>query len=244
MSNTRFSDEASEGALAEIVRKTIEAYQRAPALRMLAQLCLPLVLAETGILATYAWYQHRRLQVFADEFTTLGLGLSEDDLKKREFFDAYTSTAQHVLSESRDEKIKWFARLFAGFVSGGCTTPIDRYEEHLLTLDMLSEREFSLLLLLHRHEVNCQIEAEENPVQRVARYWKAFQADAERELGINEQILPAILGRVSRTGMYLEMTGSFYGYGGGQGFLTPEFQEFLDAIGISAESTPLAQSSP
>jgi hypothetical protein len=133
---------------------------------MLVKLCPPLAIAEAGILGTYAWFQHRRLEVFADEFTTLGLHITEEEAVKREFFDAYTSTARHVLSESRDAKIRLFARLFATFVQTGCSTPIDRYEEYLQLLDEISETEFSLLLLLARHERKQPQDPAENRLQR------------------------------------------------------------------------------
>jgi hypothetical protein len=57
--------------LGDFVRSTIEAYERSPVLRMLVKITPPLAVVEAGILGTYAWYQHWRLQVFADEFTTL-----------------------------------------------------------------------------------------------------------------------------------------------------------------------------
>jgi hypothetical protein len=136
----------------EVVRDLIEAYQRSPVLRMLVKIVPPLSVAEAGILGTYLWFQNRRLQTFADEFTTLGLNITEEDAKRQEFFDAYTSTAQHVLTESREAKICLFADLFGEFVRGGCSASIDRYEEHLQLLDEISEREFKLLLILERHE--------------------------------------------------------------------------------------------
>lgn len=97
--------------VAEIVRDTLEVYQRSPVLRMLVALHPALAVADAGIMASYAYFQNRRLQVFANEFTTLGLTISEEDAKRQEFFDSYTSTAQRVLTESRDAKIRLFARL-------------------------------------------------------------------------------------------------------------------------------------
>jgi hypothetical protein len=71
--------------LGDFARDTIEAYQRSPVLRMLVKIIPLLAVAEAGVLGTCAWFQHRRLEVFADEFTTLGLNLSEEDAKRQEF---------------------------------------------------------------------------------------------------------------------------------------------------------------
>jgi hypothetical protein len=192
----------------DIVRNTIEAYQRSPVLRMLVKLHPDLAVAEVGILATYAWFQNRRLQLFADEFTTLGLTITKQDAERQEFFDAYTSTAQHVLTESRDAKIRLFARLFGEFLKGGCATPIDRYEEYLLLLDEISGREFNLLLLLERHEARHPRQPGENPLQRATRFWVCFEGDAEKEFGIDGDVLQGILGRLTRTGMYIAGCGN------------------------------------
>jgi len=229
------ADEGLVETLGQVARNTIEAYQRSPVLRMLVKLFPPLTVAEAGILSTYAWFQNRRLQVFADEFTALNLAVSEEDAKRREFFDAYTSTAQHVLSESRDAKIRLFARLFGEFIKGGCTTPIDRYEEFLLTLDEISEREFKLLLLLGRHEANHPMQQGDNRLSRTTRFWADFVIGAQKELGVDQDSLDAMLGRLARTGMYQEITGAYFDYGGGRGYLTSTFTEFLSALGVSPE---------
>jgi hypothetical protein len=188
---------------------------------------------EAGILGTYAWFQHRRLQVFADEFTSLKLSVSQQDAERREFFDAYTSTAQHVLSESRDAKIQLFARLFGEFVRNGCATPIDVYEEDLQLLDEVSEREFKLLLLLERHESKNPMQQSDNRLTRTTRFWSDFVSDAQSELGIDGDTLEAMLTRLTRTGMYQEITGAYYDYTGGRGYLTSRFAEFLRALGMS-----------
>lgn len=222
------------GSVGEVLKTLIEANERSPVLRILVKLNPALSLAEAGILGTYAYFQHQRLQVFANEFSTLGLNISKEDAKRREFFDAYTSTARHVLTESRDAKIRLFARLLGRFVESGCVTSIDRYEEHLLLLDEISEREFSLLLLLERHEATHPLQGNENRLERAGHFWTNFEADAGNELGIDSDNLQAILTRLARTGMYHEITGGYFDYGGGRGHLTPIFAEFLNALGIAA----------
>ncbi len=229
------ADQSLVGMVSEIAQKAVEAYQRSPVLRMLVALDPHLAVAEAGILAMYASFQHQRLQVFADEFTTLGLTVSQEDAKSKEFFDAYTSTAQHVLSESRDAKIRLFARLFGEFIKGGCTTPIDRYEEFLLMLDEISEREFKLLLLLGRYEANNPMQQDENRLMRAVRFWANFAIEAQEEFGVAEGNVDAMLGRLARTGMYQEFTGNYADYTGGRGYLTSSFTEFLSALGVSLE---------
>lgn len=238
------SGEGILGLVGEIALETVEAYRRSPVLRMLVALHPALAVADAGIMASYAYFQNRRLQVFADEFTTLGLTISEEDAMRQEFFDAYTSTAQRVLMESRDAKIRLFARLFGEFVNSGCAAPIDRYEEHLAVLDEISEREFKVLLLLQRHELKCPQKAGENRLQRTRRFWTDFESDAKEELGISSDNLQAVLTRLTRTGMYQEITGGYFDYGGGRGYLTPALADFLDGLGLSASEAPSSAKTP
>jgi hypothetical protein len=215
--------------LSEAARSVFEAYQQSPVLRMLVKLNPRLAVAEAGVLGAYAWFQSRRLEVFSEEFTTLGLTISEEDVAGRTFFDAYTSTAQHVLRESRDAKIRLFAHLFGTFIRGGYATPVDCYEEHLLMLDEISEREFGLLLLLKRQEDKHPKRENENRLQRTRHFWIDFAGDAEKELGVDRDKLQAMLGRLTRTGMYQEITGAFWDY------LSNNFAEFLSALDLSPE---------
>jgi|ERR1051326_999571 hypothetical protein len=226
------SEDGVVETVGEAIKSALESYQRSPVLRMLVKLYPPLAVAEAGILGTYSWFQNRRVGLFAEEFTTLGIAFTAEDAKRREFFDAYTATATHVMQESRDEKIKLFARLFGQFVKGGCTAPIDRYEEYLQLLDEISEREFELLLLLHRYEVKNEQIISENRLQQAMNYWPNFTAEARDRFQIDEGTLEAMLVRLTRTGMYKEITGTFLGYGGGIGYLTALFVEFKSALGI------------
>lgn len=116
------------------------------------------------------------------------------------------------------------------------STPIDRYEEHLLLLNEISEREFSLLVLLARHERKYPQEPSENRLQRAMHFWKDFAKDADEELGIDGDALEAMLTRLTRTGMYHEITGGFWDYTGGVGYLTTTFESFLEALSISPET--------
>ena len=45
-----------------------------------------------------------------------------------------------------------------------------------------------------------------------------------------------MLGRVARTGMYQEITGGYFDYVGGRGYLTAAFADFLSALGINADT--------
>jgi hypothetical protein len=220
----------------DLLGRAVEAYQRSPVLRVLVKLNPALGAVEAALLSTWAYFQHRRMEVFADELTTLGLNVTEDDARQREFFDAFTSTVRHTAAETRDEKIRLFARLFANHVARSYSTPIDLYEEYLSVLDELSEREFSILLILRKYEIANPIRANENALQRAQRFWGAFAREAQEGLGIPANHLEPLLDRLTRTGLYQTIVGAFIDYTGGRGHLTPYFDGFLDALGLLNES--------
>lgn len=218
---------------ADLFRKIVGAYERSPVLRMLVAINPSLGIAESAILGTYAYFQHRRMEVFTDELTTLGLNITEDDVRRKKFFDTFTSTVRHAAAESRDKKIRLFARLFANHLKTKDSTSIDLYEEHLSVLDDLSEREFELLLLLRKYETEHPHQGNENRLKRAQKFWDAFAEEAERSLHIPADQLESSLDRLTRTGLYQTIVGGYWDYTGGRGYLTPRFDSFVKALGLS-----------
>jgi hypothetical protein len=66
-------------------------------------------------------------------------------------------------------------------------------------------------------------------VQRTSTYWKAFH-DKMLEMGIPQDEHAGLLGRLTRTGLYTELTGAFLNNAGGQGVLTGTWLKFRDYV--------------
>lgn len=101
-----------------------------------------------------------------------------------------------------------------------------------------------MLLLLRRHELKCPPKAGENRLQRTQRLWADFEIAAKEDLGISSDNLQAVLTRLTRTGMYHEITGGYFDYGGGRGYLTPAFDDFLTALGLTGSEDSLSTAGP
>lgn len=213
----------------DLVSRVVGLCERSPLVRMLVAAYPPLAIAEAGLLATYNWWRWRRLYAFADDLISLNLNPSEEQVRSREFSEAFGATAERVLQTKREEKIRLFARLFASYVeSNDCSAEaFDTFEEELDILDEVGYREFQLLVVLWGHESRFPVDSHENELQRTEHYWKAFQAEVTEKLGIGIDELNAMLQRLTRTGLYQIIVGNYWDYAGNRGYLTPLFERLL-----------------
>lgn len=174
------------------------------------------------------------MYVFAEEIISLNLNPPEEQVKSREFCEAIGATALRVLETAREEKIRLFARLFASYVrQNDCTAEgFDAFEEDLQILDDLSYREFQLLLVLRKHELQFPSTPNENEVQRTGHYWDNFHSESTKLLGISDDELNPMLQRLVRTGLCQIITGTYWDYLGNRGYLTPRFAKFLQRLNM------------
>ncbi len=80
-----------------LVDRLMALYERAPIVRLVVAAHPPLAIAEAGLLATYKWWRHRRMYVLADEMIALNLNPSDEQVRSREFSEAFGETARRVL---------------------------------------------------------------------------------------------------------------------------------------------------
>jgi len=212
-----------------LVSRIVALYERSPVARMVVAAYPPLAIAEAGILASYKWWRARRLYVFTDEIISLNLNATEEQVKSREFSEAFGAAAERVLQTKREEKIRLLARLFASYVETNDCSPeaFDAFEEELDILDEVGYREFQLPVVLWGHELRFPVDPRENELQRTEHYWRDFQSEATKKLGISIDELNAMLQRLTRTGLYQIITGNYWDYAGNRGYLTPLFERLL-----------------
>jgi hypothetical protein len=193
----------------------------------------PLSVLQAGVFAAYTWWRARRMYVFGSDIISLGLNPPEEQVKSREFSEAFGAAAARVLNTKREEKIRLFAHLFASYVRQGEFAPetFDVYEEDLAVLDELGYREYQLLMLLRAYEAQYPPNDQENSVQRTSKYWVAFQREATNKLSIPINEFNAMLQRLTRTGLYEIISGTYWDYYGNRGTLSPRFEVFLRRIG-------------
>src|SRR6266487_4615594 len=90
-------------------------------------------IVDQGIVSTFAFLRRTRLQAFKDELIILNLQPTADEVRSREFVEAFVATASRVENTKREDKIALFARLFRSYWDEGVFTPdsYDKYEEDL-----------------------------------------------------------------------------------------------------------------
>jgi hypothetical protein len=177
-------------------------------------------LAVTGLAATgFHELWKRRGDIFATRLTELRIDPPAERIQERDFLDALAATLRRVQDSVADEKIRSFADMFATYYEGGHFQSVDHFDEYLSILHALSLREFRVLVILHKYEHSNPLEGR-HPLQRATAVWESFQQEVELNIGIPGAQLPAILTRIQRTGLYETITGAYFDYTGGKGYLT------------------------
>lgn len=224
--------------LSSQIEQLANRYGHSPVIRALVQL-IPFVgsAADAALVTILNNIREERARTFFDELASQDLALTEEQIKSEDFLHAYFATARAALNTRRREKISLFARLFLNYSQGKSFDTVDAYEEALDVLDDLSLQEFKVLLVLDRFEKEHPIQEGHNDLQRAATFWDSFLKAIEAEVGIPASEIPSVLARLNRTGLYLTIIGTYIGYTGDKGFLTPKFAKFLRAL--KTELTPV-----
>jgi hypothetical protein len=225
------------------------AYEDQPVIRALIQVALAPIpygigsAIDDALTTALRNMREKRLQTFFDELASGKHKLTEELIKREEFLHAYFATLKAAVNSRRTEKIKLFARLLLNSADSN-NVDSETYEEFLNILDDLSIRELHILLILkqfedvHPHEIvktNDDDGKPGNDLQRANLFWEEFEDTIKQKLNLEQDELRATLTRLNRTGLYETITGTFFGYTGGRGKLTPLFFKFVDWLQIKEE---------
>lgn len=168
-------------------------------------------------------YRRRRMRVFFDELASGAAPLSEEVIESEDFLHCYFRTVEAADRSRVDSKIRRLARLLRCGFSSTELAGVDEFEELLASIDSVSDREFSVLVLLRRYEISATGKHVENELARVGTYWHQFRHDAIHDCGVRRDELNAFLMRIERSGLYARIAGSYYDYDGNSGKTTPIF---------------------
>ncbi len=140
-------------------------------------------------------------------------------------------TIEATIRTQRLEKIRAFARLLrAGLEDEPRLNLKTEHEDFLKILDDLSYRETCLLAILESYEKKYPLLDGDNHLQRAIRFWDEFSQQVISEYSIRQDELDAWMTRLNRTGTYETFTGSYVGYTGGRGKLTPTYYRLSSLI--------------
>jgi len=173
--------------------------------------------------------QEERANTFFDELSSGNIVVDERLLESEDFLHAYFSTAKYALNTRRREKIRMFANLLKSSLIESEISDIDEYEDYLNVLDELSYRELLALNMLDKYSLIAK-ENGQNDLQRTGIFWEEFENRLSQELHISTEQVPDFMNRIARTGCYEMFTGSYLGYTGGRGKLTPTFKKLKQFI--------------
>lgn len=212
------------------IEQLSDMYQTNPAIRALIQLVPIVSVADAALVTKIEKTRTERARVFFDELGNGTVQLTQEMIESEDFLHCYFSTLKAASNSHRREKIRYFARLLTSSITLSEISTIDEYEEYLSILDDLSFRELELLIVLSRYEKEYFLQDDKNPLQRANRLWDQFSPEVCSKFSISDGELDGMLARLNRTGLYKTIIGTYVGYNGGRGELTPMYAKLEKMI--------------
>ncbi len=222
----------------ELAEKVEKYYEHNPIIRGLIQL-VPKGIGsalDVFLVETIRGIREKRLRTFFNNLERRKIELTPEDVKNNDFLHAYFCTVHYVLNTKREEKIRLFSSLFSGYCERKQFEQTDEYEEFLSILDDLGYREFEILRLIYRYELENPQPKEGIDYELIEKYWENLLDEIEGSIGISRELIPGFLTRLNRTGLYKTLVGGHLGYESDQGILTASFQRFINALGLSQDA--------
>lgn len=183
----------------------------------------------TALSARLAHLKKENFKTLMEQLSTGEKNLTPDLINTDEFIHAFFAVTEAALRTHRKDKIKALANLL---LYGVRTNQYDSevIYEFIDILDQISIREFRILCILDEIEKKSTRDPEENDLQFATKLWDEFQQQACLTLDIKREVLPNLLVRLTRTGLFEIFTGSFLSYTGNIGKTTQLFNEFIKWI--------------
>lgn len=179
--------------------------------------------------------QQERLDILVTRINQGHLGLDSKEVQSEKFIHAFVKTARAATNSYKREKIELFAQVFIYGYNDHQFEEMDSYEEVLSIVEDMTLREFKILAALEQHSRTTTKLVNENNLLWTQKFWPNFVDTVEKEFHMDEKYLQAVLKRIERTGLYKEIVGTYLGYTGGKGILTPLYTQIKSYINIQIE---------
>lgn len=205
---------------------TLKKYERS-SLRFALELIAPFLGPATGVLSSRKQAQNRqRAEEMLEDLSNDMVSLNDEMVQNDDFVHAFSIVTSAVVRTRHREKRRLFARLLAIYAKHGDfgDEKANVFEEDYQILDELGPREFMVIAILAKYDRDAREADVGATLVMLNRVWDEFSAEVEEKVGISSYELSSFLSRIGRTGLYKELTGSYFDYTGGKGTTTPLFE--------------------
>jgi hypothetical protein len=236
-------NEALEKFNEQLQRKSwTEWYCNLPAVRAVVQ-ALPVIGGplDTMLAMPGQLFQQERVELL---FRFIGEALShfdQDFLKKEwvnsdEFRDILVQAIESSARSRSEEKI----RINAMILTNVLAVPNDGQfwpEEYMKALADLTPREVKALFVFYKAFEEVNSDSGDNELQKASK--TSWAEMLQNECGIDPGDITFLMKRLERTGFVFEITGGYFGYGGGQFCPTESLRRLMEYLSLN----PLSRAS-
>ena len=175
-----------------------------------------------------------RTRAFFDELSRGEVELNEELIESEDFLHCFFMSWEAGVKARRREKTALFARLLKSAFTENHPRNIDEFEEFASILDDLSYEEWRVLTILDSYSSRPR-DSDQNDLLWSLTFWEDFRSIVEQELEIPQDEFTPFMNRLNRTGLYDQIVGTYWDYGGGVGMLTPRFHRLKSFVSLRAQ---------
>ncbi|MGB3365956.1 MAG: hypothetical protein WBA54_00580 [Acidaminobacteraceae bacterium] len=178
-------------------------------LKPLLQLSSVTAMLDSFLIKRISDIKQARFLRLIDSLDDGSINIKDEEIKSDDFINKFLLTTNSVINTRKLAKQDLFTRLFKNSIESN-ELLIDDFEELIIILDSLSQRELIILMNLKRYEnkKNYDHIMDENDEYAYAKqFWSEFMNETQLELKIEADILISHLTRLNRTGLYRTYNG-------------------------------------
>ncbi|WP_321430174.1 hypothetical protein [uncultured Methanolobus sp.] len=201
-----------------------------PAIGAASQMHPLLAAAHSSLITSLTNIQNERREVFMDELSRGKIRFEDKIAQSDPFVHCFIITYDAAMRSLQRQKNQYFAHLLSSSFESSELYNVTEYEEYLNMLNETSSRELWILVVLSKYEKKHRNIHGKLTLKEVSIYWDAFIAEISSKLSISSEEINAILTRLNKSGLYSTIVGSYVGYYGDRGTLTPIYYKLEDLI--------------
>lgn len=186
----------------------------------------------------------RSIEILREEMGRIKKEMIKDFLDSEEFFDIIIKIFEYSIKIRDEEKIRFYTKILRGAVS--INKQSYEGEEYLEIIKELASLELKIVKIFYEIQKETLYDAkvslkdvafgliEQSPQKdiqsEILRRWEDYETRICNEIKVTPEELHESLIRISRTGLLKEITGSYYGYGGGAYIITNLLEKIMQYI--------------
>ncbi len=159
-------------------------------------------------------------------------------LKSEEFYDLIRESIELAFKTSDDEKLRYFSKIFVNAI---VEKEVSYHIEYMRSIAELSHEEMLIIIEMYNDQKNINLQLHDTTIAEDReegsellevgdKGWDELYDKMNEKYDLDKSSLPFLLKRAEKTGLIKEITGNYWGYGGGAYIITPTLKKLMKIL--------------